>query len=75
MSDRIKCVKCRWMFDKEEFKSCSSQSSLYRGIIDEDDELINYDECMDFTPLSEFEDESLRQSLEVDRDSEIMSYD
>ncbi len=74
MSNILRCDKCRWMYELDECKSCTSQSSLYRGLINEDDSLIDYEKCMDFTPLAEFEDEELEKSLE-DNHSEVMYFE
>jgi len=70
----IKCKKCRWLYCNVDVMSCSSQSSLYRGIIYEDDDLIDYDKCTDFTPLAEFEDEEFEKSL-IDNETLCIEYE
>lgn len=75
MCDNIKCDKCRWLYNNSDVDNCSSQSSLHRGIIDREDKTINYKECMDFSPLSEFEDEAFAENFNRDNFSEVINYD
>jgi len=74
LEKEIKCKKCRWLYTSHDVLSCSSQSSLYRGIIYKDDDLIDYDKCTDFTPLVEFEDEELEKSL-IDNETLCIEYE
>lgn len=69
-----RCKKCRWNNQGLEKDECTNDYSPFKGVLDFEDETIYLEKCTDISPLAEFEDEFLSNSLN-DTDSEVMGFE